>query len=656
MTRRELWVPGLLLLLAAVVRLLLFSGLYGHDDWVYLFYIRSFHNGQTAELLNSLWGLRFPIWVPVSTAFDYFGVTYFAAFLPGFLMGLATIPLAYVILRKLGLSIAIAVLGCVFLIANPIDWLVSTTFRGDIEMSFYGGALLLLLLGLRQAEGRKKIHWAVATGLVWGLSALTKEWGYVFAWGMFAILMTEIITTRKIPWEYAAIAGGFAFVLVLDSLLLRILTGDWLARIHTSIAWYQNAADRGEYIQDGSTRYRYLADLFLGLKTSLTTAGDYPNRYPYYGPYLWLLLLSLPFVLTLKGAARSAAVFTLGILLWVEFGSMSWHEYLPYHKEPRYFSLISVPAAVVMATACSAFFNRSFPCLLKAITALFIGAVLLVSVQVAITNHHDYTASRDFMPRLVSWLEKNPSARIWASATIQNELDLRFAYRFSDPVHNHAGKPGFGSIMDVAFWQDRKPGDLLLVHPDWETFNSKFSEVDHRNLKLVAVLPGKYSAALLYQYQPRSKSDGAYFLTDEDPVRESHSLYAPRWDRSFDNTPIRLRGIQYLKGIGAHSHSEIIYRIDPRYPVFTAFAGLDDAANRTPGSVIFAVYADDKLLYRSPIMRWNSAPESIRVDLTGASELKLVMENAGDGDVWDHGSWAQPRMSTAESAPAAPLN
>jgi hypothetical protein len=39
--KNELWVPALLVLLAAAVRLLLFSGVYGHDDWAYLFYIRS---------------------------------------------------------------------------------------------------------------------------------------------------------------------------------------------------------------------------------------------------------------------------------------------------------------------------------------------------------------------------------------------------------------------------------------------------------------------------------------------------------------------------------------------------------------------------------------------------------------------------------------
>ena len=648
MSRRELWIPSLLLLLAAAVRLLFFSGLYGHDDWVYLFYIRSFHNGQSAELLNSLWGLRFPIWVPVSTLFDYFGASYLAAFLPGFLLGLATVPLAYCILRKLGFSLGIAALGCVFLIVNPIDWLVSTTLRGDIEMSFYGGALFLLLLCLHQAQGRRKIYWAVIGGLVWGLSCLTKEWGYVFAWGMAAILVTEIITTRKIPWEYTAIALGFFIILALDSLLLRLLTGDWLARVHTSISWYQNAADRGEYIADDSTRYRYLVDLFAGLKTSLTTSGQFTNRYPYYGPYMWLLLVALPFVLIVKGAARSAAIFILGILLWIEFGSMSWHHYLPYHKEPRYFSLISVPAAVVMAAACSLIFSYGLPRIFKSISAVLIGAFLIVAVQVGVTNYHDYTDSRDFMPGVVTWLENNPSDRLWMSGTIQNELDLRFGYRFSDPVHQHAGQPGFGSIMDVSFWEQRKPGDLLLVHTDWKEFNSMFPQVDRRNLKLISTLPGQYSTARLYRFQPRTKGDGSYFLSDEDPIRETHSFGGPRWDLSFDGAPIHLNGIHYPKGIGAHSHSEITYRIDPGHPVFTAFAALDDARVHSPGSVVFIVYADYKLMYRSPVMRWNSPVESIRLDLAGASELKLVIEDAGDGDVSDHGTWAQPLMSAAE--------
>ena len=49
----ERWGLGLLVILAAIVRVLLFSGIYGHDNWAYLFYIQSFTISQTHEILHT---------------------------------------------------------------------------------------------------------------------------------------------------------------------------------------------------------------------------------------------------------------------------------------------------------------------------------------------------------------------------------------------------------------------------------------------------------------------------------------------------------------------------------------------------------------------------------------------------------------------------
>jgi hypothetical protein len=78
-----LWLMGVVLL-AVVLRLWIFNGLHGHDDWAYLFYVRSHLNGDNQELLQVLWGLRWGVWVPVATLFQVFGVHYELAFLPRF--------------------------------------------------------------------------------------------------------------------------------------------------------------------------------------------------------------------------------------------------------------------------------------------------------------------------------------------------------------------------------------------------------------------------------------------------------------------------------------------------------------------------------------------------------------------------------------------
>jgi hypothetical protein len=662
--RGEFWLIGLLVLLAAGLRLTFFSGLYGHDDWVYLFYIRSYLNGQNTELLQSLWGLRFPIWVPVALTFKCFGVSYWAAFLPGFLCGLATIPMVYLGLRFLRFGTGIATLGAVLLILNPIDFLVSTTFRGDIEMSFYGGAILLSLLFMRRSEGRNRLYWGLTTGIVWALSALTKEWGYVFAWGIFVVALADLVSKRRLPWEYTAVACGFGLMIFLDAALLRFLTGDWLARVHTSLSWYQNAGIRGEYLYDGSTHYRYLSDLFLGLHTELTAPGQarhyapyvwfgqqinqplLVNHYPYFGPYMWLLLIALPLTLFTRGPARTAAFFVMGILLWIEFGSMSWKTYLPFHKEPRYFTIISVPAALVIAAAAAKVFTAGVPRLYKIATTGFIAGIAITVLHVNYTNHQAYIYGRDFMPQLISWLDANPRARLWTRASIQNEIDLRTGYRFADPAHNHAGQPGYGAVMDAALGEKRQVGDFVLIQPDWPEPASKFPAAGSKRLRPVAMVSGKFSSGVVYELSPVEKeADDSIYLSDEKPSFEDFSFSGARWDASFDASPIVINGVRYRRGIGVHSRSEIVFPVRPECPVFSAKIGLEDSSLGAQGSVVFSVYGDKELLYRSPVMRSNSPTLDLSADLGAAAEIRLVVDDAGDGNSMDHAAWAEPKMS-----------
>jgi hypothetical protein len=665
--KNELWVPALLVLLAAAVRLLLFSGVYGHDDWAYLFYIRSYTNGQTHEILHSLWGLRFLIWFPVAVLFKVFGVSFSAAFAPGFILGLTAVPLTYFILRHLRMGIGVATLGCLFLILSPIDWQVSTTIRGDIEMSFYSGALLLALLGLRQAVGRNKYYWGLLAGVIWGFSVLSKEWGYVMAWGIFFVAAVDFIKTRRFPWEYTGVAAGFALILFMDAALLKYLTGDWLARVHTSIGFFQNLAGGGVNL-DTSTSYRYLVDLFLGLRTVLTSPEDHAlhtlnswfgtfnetplqvNHYPYFGPYMWMPLVSLPIVLFSRGPGRAIGCYILGIVLWIQFGSMSWQQYLPYHKEPRYFTIISVPAAVLVALACSRIFRAGVARHYKIVAAGVLGAMSIVMVQVATTNHLTYTSDRDYMPRLVSWLEENPTVRLWSRASIQNELDLRFGYRFSDPVHRHSGQSGYGSIMDAAFGNKAQEGDYVLLDIGSINPASELPALGSRRLKWEMLMAGKYSGAVLLRVQAnRPEADGAYYLSDKMPITENHSFASVRRDASFDASPIVINGKRYRSGLGVHALSEIGYPVDPRYTVFTAAIGVEDSASNSPGSVVFTVYADNTVKYRSPVMRWGSPTINLELDLSGAGQIKLVMDDAGDGIAADHGAWAEAKMSPPKS-------
>lgn len=98
----------------------------------------------------------------------------------------------------------------------------------------------------------------------------------------------------------------------------------------------------------------------------------------------------------------------------------------------------------------------------------------------------------------------------------------------------------------------------------------------------------------------------------------------------------------YPRGLGTHAPSRITYGIPVGFKTFAATIGYDQEVRA--GSVVFVVYGNGKELFRSPVMRWDSAPLPVGVDLAGVSELTLEVEDAGDGNIADHANWADARL------------
>jgi len=109
-----------------------------------------------------------------------------------------------------------------------------------------------------------------------------------------------------------------------------------------------------------------------------------------------------------------------------------------------------------------------------------------------------------------------------------------------------------------------------------------------------------------------------------------------------DGGTITLNGTTYQKGLGAHASSEIRYAIS-NCTRFKSDVGVDDGAAHR-GSVVFQVFAGATKVYDSGTMTGTTATKVIDVDISGASELRLVVTDAGDGNKWDHADWAAARI------------
>ncbi len=134
------------------------------------------------------------------------------------------------------------------------------------------------------------------------------------------------------------------------------------------------------------------------------------------------------------------------------------------------------------------------------------------------------------------------------------------------------------------------------------------------------------------------------------PVERDHSNGE---NGAGDGGTITLNGVTYAKGLGAHARSDVRYALNGACSAFTAVVGVDDEV-ATRGSVAFQVSTDGTTRYDSGVMTGSSASRSIYVDVSGATELALIVTDGGvDGIDADHADWADAQVScgTGTTAP-----
>ncbi|NIZ92087.1 DUF4832 domain-containing protein [Kineococcus rubinsiae] len=111
-----------------------------------------------------------------------------------------------------------------------------------------------------------------------------------------------------------------------------------------------------------------------------------------------------------------------------------------------------------------------------------------------------------------------------------------------------------------------------------------------------------------------------------------------------DGRRMSLRGTTSTTGLGVHSASDLEFAVPPATSLFRARVGVDDEA-AGQGSVVFSVYVDGVLRYRSPTLTGRSAPQDVAVAVTGAARLRLTVGATADGAAHDHADWADARLT-----------
>ena len=110
-----------------------------------------------------------------------------------------------------------------------------------------------------------------------------------------------------------------------------------------------------------------------------------------------------------------------------------------------------------------------------------------------------------------------------------------------------------------------------------------------------------------------------------------------------DGWTITLKGVPYAKGLGTHSAASITYNLGGAYDRFLVDVGIDDVTDGQ-GRVTFQIWVNDVKVWDSGPVTGTTPTISRTVNVAGASTLRLVVTNGGDGSSYDHADWAGARL------------
>ena len=131
---------------------------------------------------------------------------------------------------------------------------------------------------------------------------------------------------------------------------------------------------------------------------------------------------------------------------------------------------------------------------------------------------------------------------------------------------------------------------------------------------------------------------------------------APAGMRGGPPVPLKLTlaGVDYPHGVPLMVNGDMVVDLKGAATRFVSMIGIDDAAREGQGTVTFDVWVDGKHAFDSGVMKSGDAPRQVSVDLAGAKQLILSVNDAGDGTRDDLAVWGGAMLLLASGAQNRP--
>lgn len=119
--------------------------------------------------------------------------------------------------------------------------------------------------------------------------------------------------------------------------------------------------------------------------------------------------------------------------------------------------------------------------------------------------------------------------------------------------------------------------------------------------------------------------------------------HEPVANQTITGRPLMIQTRIYSTGIGAHAGSSLCFKVPLNAVRFEADVGPSgELPAGSPVSIVFQIKAEDRILVRSPVLRWDSPPYRLECPVQGESEIILEIDGTEDGLRADHAVVGEP--------------
>jgi 4-amino-4-deoxy-L-arabinose transferase-like glycosyltransferase len=234
------------------------------DDWIYAQSINGLLHGTyrphdwsaTVAFSHNLWGALFA---------SVFGLSFTVLSIANLVMSAACIIVFYLLLRRLFISPATALLGAATLAFNPIYFHLTYSFMTDITfLTFTLLACVFYIRGLRDANGDNLAvnRWIWLGSVMAALACLSRQLGAA----LLAAVLLYLLLSGRWSWRRAAAAVALPIVALAVYALWERSFGTSLVSLHIENSWAAAFRQPWDFLLERAVRVSivmYLGGLLL---------------------------------------------------------------------------------------------------------------------------------------------------------------------------------------------------------------------------------------------------------------------------------------------------------------------------------------------------------------------------------------------------------